>query len=211
MSRVLIVLDCNVYLDVARLAGAPYASERFHDLAVQFSPALVPHPTVTGADSLKLVAACQSGRVDARRQLEVWSTTHVRNTVRYKAAQSATPDPKSGHRGLGWSSADAEGLVDDLMDWIVERSGGEHLETFVGAVDNPPLDHEDGTVYAACRYIEGQNPLDQVYCVTRDKGFLCAYQRGELSGHVEVVSPSAMLSWILAQRRGVMPRPRRHG
>lgn len=94
-----------------------------------------------------------------------------------------------------------------MADWIAECSGGGYLEKFVGAVDVPPLDHEDGTVYAACRHLEGQNPLDQVFCVTRDKGFLRAYAEERLSGTVRVVTPAAMLQAIRGARLRVVPPP----
>lgn len=211
MSRALLVLDCNVYLDVARLLGASYSAARFADLAVEHSREPVPHPTDHAIDSLRLIAACQSGRMGASSTLEVWTSTHIRSTVEYKARQSAIPDPRTGHRGLGWDDNAAQDLVDGLVDWIAELSGGGYLAEVIGAVDSPPLDHEDGTVYGACRHLEGQSPLDQVYCVTRDKGFLTDFANGTLTGTVHVVTPAAMLLRIRAARRGVMPRPRRAG
>lgn len=211
MSRALLVLDCNVYLDVARLLGTSYSSSGFDALAVEHSGKPVPHPGDKAIDSLRLIAACQSGKLGVKGALEVWTSTHIRSTVEYKARQSVVPDPRTGHRGLGWDDLAAQNLVEDLVDWIAERSGGGHITEVIGAVDNPPLDHEDGTVYGACRYLEGQNPLDQVYCVTWDKGFLKDYGNGKLTGTVNVVTPAAMLQRIHAVRRGVMPRPRRSG
>lgn len=210
MSRALLVLDCNVYLDVARLLGTSFSAVRFADLTVEHRGQPVPHPTDTAVDSLRLIAACQSGRLGSST-LEVWTSTHIRSTVAYKAQQSVDPDPRTGHRGLGWEDAEAQALVEDLVDWIAECSGGGYLADVIGAVDNPPLDHEDGTVYGACRHLEGQNPLDQVYCVTRDKDFLTCFAKGKLTGTVQVVTPAAMLLRILQVRRGVMPRPSRFG
>lgn len=207
MSRVLLVLDCNVYLDVARLIGSPFSAARFHDLATEHSRALVSHPSDPAVDSLRLIAACQSGQMDPAHPLEVWTSEHIRTTVAFKAEQSTRPDPRTGHRGLGWDHDAAWDLVDGVADWIAECSGGGHLATFVGAVDVPPLDHEDGTVYAACRHLEGQNPLDQVFCVTRDKGFLRAHAEGRLSGTVQVVTPAAMLQALRSARRRIMPPP----
>lgn len=208
MSRVLVVFDCNVYLDVARLIGAPYSAEELHRIATEQAPAPVPHPTDAAMDSLRLIAACRSGRPAGGRALQVWSSTHIRNTVAYKAQQAVEPDPVTGHHGLGWDEDDAWDLVDGLVDWIVDLTNGDHLDTVIGAVDNPPLDHEDGTVFGACRHLEGQNPLDEVFCVTRDKGFIRAHRDARLSGTVTVLPPAAMLAWIRRRRGGVMPRPR---
>lgn len=206
MGRHLVILDCNIFLDVARLTGSPYTADRLSELAVEHSGQPVPHPVDRAVDSLRLIAACQSGKLSASESLEVCSSNHIRQTIEYKAWQSATPDPVSGHRGLGWSREDAEVLVEDLVDWIVEKSSGKHLSDVIGAIDNPPLDHEDGTVYGACKRLEGDNPLATVFCVTRDKGFLKAYANGELSGYIVVCTPAAMLDLIRRKRRGVMPR-----
>lgn len=101
MRRVLLVLDCNVSLDVARLVGSPFSTARFHDLAAEHSRIPVPHPSDPAVDSLRLIAACQSGQLSPSHSLEVWTSEHIRATVAYKAEQSAPPDPRTGHRGLG--------------------------------------------------------------------------------------------------------------
>jgi hypothetical protein len=84
-------------------------------------------------------------------------------------------DPRTGLRGLGWSQDCAQALVDDLIFGVAHRSSGGTLGGHYPD-GNPPLDHEDGMVYGACRWLAAEDPLAHVYCVTNDKGFLAAYR-----------------------------------
>jgi hypothetical protein len=131
--------------------------------------------------------------------LEVWTSDHIDTIVQGKAEQSATRNPATGHRGLGWSRDAAQSLIDDLIYGLVERSGGDRVAQHVPD-GNPPLDHEDGMVYGACRSLSTMDLLAHVYCVTRDRGFLQAYQEKSLSGHSRVITPSMFVGLVRRAR-----------
>lgn len=119
--------------------------------------------------------------------------------TRGKAAQSTVPNPATGYRGFGWAQHDAAGLVTDLIGGLIGRSAGGTLgDTFPDG--NPPLDHEDGMVYGACKQLAAEDPLSNVYCVTNDQGFLSAHKQGELRGHSRVITPSTFLLLVRAAR-----------
>lgn len=94
---------------------------------------------------------------------------------------------------------DAQGLIDELVYGLIEKSDGGTLgDCFPNG--NPPLDHEDGMVYGACRELAREDPLAQVYCITRDRGFLAAETSGSLSGHTRVFAPSEFVALTRAAR-----------
>ena len=69
--------------------------------------------------------AREQARVEhADEVLEVWTSSHIDTIVRGKAEQPNTEDPSVEHRGLGWSWADADALVQELIYGLVERSDG---------------------------------------------------------------------------------------
>ncbi|XVV11070.1 hypothetical protein ACQP2X_40470 [Actinoplanes sp. CA-131856] len=169
--RHIVVFDCNVYLDTAALLGPPFTWEKFDAAVARLSRVPVPHPSDAAADSLRAIAATTSGHFAGDESLEAWTSSHIDIIVRGKAEQRTEPDPLTGYRGLGWSRADAQTLVDELIYGVTDWSGGGSLgRCFPDG--NPPLDHEDGMVYGACRQLAGEDPLAHVYCVTRDRGFL---------------------------------------
>jgi hypothetical protein len=196
--RHVVVFDCNVYLDVADLVGAPFSWENFNTQAACAARDQVPHPANRAIDSLRAIAVCTTGRFAGDETVEVWTNAHIDKIVRGKARQSATPDP-AGYRGLGWTHADAQSLIDDLVSGIATRSNGGTLGDHYPD-GNPPLDYEDGMVYGACRTLASQDPLAHLYCVTRDNGFIEARRRNKLSGHSRVLTPSAFVALIRAAR-----------
>ena len=208
------VFDCNVYLDVARLLGSPFTQSDFTQAAARLVSVPVPHPGSPASDSLRAIAVCTSGIFFGEERLEVWSSDHIVDMVEYKAHEPTTPKPGSDLKGLGWSSADAVNLVEDLVMPLVRATRGELLTT--GRPEgNPPLDHEDGLVFGLCRYLSDHDPLSQVYCVTNDGGFLQAYKDGELGDHTIVLTPARFLTLVRAARGHInaaqaisrMPRP----
>lgn len=106
-DRHVVVFDCNIYLDIAHIVGAPFTWEAFDREAARLACEPVPHPTDRAYDSLRAVAVTQSGRFAGRGTLEVWSSEHIHKVVEDKARQSVTPDPTTGYRGLGWASKDS--------------------------------------------------------------------------------------------------------
>lgn len=208
-QRHVVVFDCNIYLDVARIVEPPFTWDKFDAHAARLSSEPFPDPSV---DALRALAVCTSGRFAGDETLEVWTNGHIDRIVRYKAQQSATPDPETGFCGLGWSSEDAEELVTVLIEDITTFSSGGTLGDLTFPDSNPPLDHEDGMVYGACRTLAGEDPLSKVMCVTKDQGFLAAARDEKLGGHSRVLSPSKFVGLTRMARgaqsmRGMVPPP----
>jgi hypothetical protein len=199
VQRHLVVFDCNIYLDVASLLGPPFEWSKFDAAVAKLASVEVPHPKDRAYDSLRALAVCTSGRFVRDELLEVWTSGHIDAMVRGKASQPVIADSRTGHRGLGWPGEAARALVDDLVHGLVGRSGGDALAGHVPG-GNPPLDHEDGMVFGACRRLAGEDPLAEVYCVTRDRGFLDAYRSGGLGRHSRVLAPSEFVALIRAVR-----------
>lgn len=199
-SRLVVILDVNVYLDAARVLGAPFTWEQLERAGVRARAAGVPHVRDPGMDSILTILACAGGTYGDGRALTVWTSDHINLMVASKAA-----DPIHGvrHPGLGWSDSHAQALVDDLVWEVVDRSGGDTVGDIISAYGDPPLDHEDGTVYATAR--DADNPddgyVDRV-CITRDSGFLGA----SLPGLIRVVSPSDWIVEHMAESRKRMMR-----
>lgn len=197
-QRHVVVFDCNVYLDVAHLLGEPYTQESFARHAAKL--AAVPLPAHDQrCDSIRAIAACMSGTFAGSETLEAWTSHHIDRMVRNKAMHPTTIDPATGFRGLGWSRAHAEALVSDLVYEIVDSSGGSSIGQNVPDGE-PPLDHEDGLVFGACREIVRQDALCKSYCVTNDKQFLRDYRDGNLSNHTKVLAPAQFLALVRAAR-----------
>ena len=200
------MFDCNIYLDAADLLDQPFSWQKFDSAAARLSKVALPHPRDGANDSLRALAACTSGRFAGDEALEVWTSAHIDKIVRGKAQQPNTDDPSVQHRGLGWSRADADALVRDLIYGLVERSGGGTVGELASdgrplvPDGNPPLDHEDGMVFGACRHLAGDDPLACVYCVTRDRGFLEAYRAGRLRQHSKVMTPATFVALARAAR-----------
>ena len=71
--RHVVVFDCNIYLDAARIIGAPFSWEAFDRAVARLARLPVPHPTDKAFDSLRAMAACTSGRFAGEEVLEVWN------------------------------------------------------------------------------------------------------------------------------------------
>jgi len=192
------VFDCNVYLDVANLTGR-FGWDTFSAEVARLAQVPVPHPTDRAYDALRAVAACTSGRLVGDEILEVWTSDHIDSMVHRKAVTPATPD-EFGHVGLGWSTEDADELVDELIGGLCAASNGGTVGGHYPD-GNPPLDHEDGMVYGACRWLASDDPLCRVYCVTRDRGFLKAYRDNRLDPHTVVLTPSNFVAFARKARR----------
>ncbi|MEV4838196.1 hypothetical protein AB0K05_27035 [Nonomuraea sp. NPDC049486] len=198
-QRHVVVFDVNVYLDVASLLGPPFTWDKASAAAASVAREPVPHRSDLAYDSLRAIAACTSGRFAGLEPLEVWTNAHIDKMVRSKAQQPVLPDPQTGYRGLGWGRNDAQTLVTELIGGLTAQSLGGTLGD-TSPDGNPPLDHEDGLVYGACKWLAGDDPLCAVYCVTRDKGFIAAHSNGSLNKHSYVLAPTRFLLLLRAAR-----------
>jgi hypothetical protein len=201
-QRHVVVLDCNIYLDVARLVGAPFTWEAFDAQVAKMARDPVPHPSGPAFDSLRAVAVCRSGRFAGDEPLEVWTSAHIDRMVRWIAIEK-----------LGWSVVEADTLVDVLIYDLTASSGGGTVGTVPMPDGHPPLDHEDGLIWGACRFLAGDDVLSHVYCVTGDKPFKTAYTDGKLTRHSRLVTQAQMVAAVRAARAQLairtMPGPRR--
>ncbi|GAA3736337.1 hypothetical protein GCM10022239_10280 [Leifsonia bigeumensis] len=208
-DRILVVLDVNIYLDVARIVGAPFTWEKF-DAAVRVAlESPIPNPTDAGYDSILAIATTRKGVHPSGARLEVWTSEHIDRLVALKAAQPPDArDPRD--RGLGWPAHYARELVEILInDVVVEYSNGDTIGVVAIPYGNPPLDHEDGCVFATARDSGWSGIYYERYCITRDVQFRTA----ALPGQIDVLHPH---EWVIRYRNesraasiATMPKPPR--
>jgi hypothetical protein len=197
LTNHIVVFDVNVYLDVATLLGSPFSWEKLQRAAAQLAGAGAPVPhRDPRCDSLRAISVCSSGRLAGfSHPLQVWTSPHIDALVRHKAVQADDEAAYPEDRGLGWEARAAQGLVDDLIWGIVERTGGDTVGMHY-PFGNPPLDHEDGMVYGACKEAAGGDVLCERYCVTNDQEFISA----DLPGYARVMSPATFVRLVRSAR-----------
>ena len=188
------VLDVNIFLDVADLVGEPFSWSKFR--AAVAAARNLPVPALDErVDSLRVIAHCLSGQVIDGEPLEVWTSKHIDDLVAHKASQptnAATPELT----GLGWSKANAVDLVKTLVWDLVEGTYGYTVNELLGHEWHPPLSHEDGYVYQSA-YKAGDDELSLRYCITRDVGFRGA----TLPPRVSVLHPDEFILMLRNARR----------
>ncbi|MFE9580549.1 hypothetical protein ACFYO1_29510 [Nocardia sp. NPDC006044] len=182
------IFDCNIYLDVASLTGPPFTWAKFNSAAARLAFARPDPTTRSYPDSLLAVAVCQSGNMTRREPIEVVVSDHIQVMTHKKAVEI-----------LGWQRQDADTLLTGMIGGLVEMSNGYTISNSCPD-GNPPLDHEDGLVYGTCRFVANEDPLAQVYCVTRDKPFVEAYRSHALRQHTKVLTPTQFRSLVRAAR-----------
>lgn len=199
------MFDVNIYLDVARLCGAPFNRSRYNDMLISQKGIPAPHrdPRV---DSARCLEIARSGMFARPQSLQAWTSAHIAATLRFKAQQEDDPSLKDEDRGLGWSPEDAQGLVDDLMWPVILGSGGDTVGD-LRAEHSPPLDHEDGLVMAAAKACHDADIVVDRILVTRDRRFaeLC-----RSLAYPKVMHPSRFVAMTHAARgrvalRGMRP------
>lgn len=196
-----VTFDVNVYLDVADLVGAGFTWESFTSHAVEI--ASLPCPASDKRkDSLRAVAVVTSGALPNGSPVQVWTSDHIADLVFTKLTQpldGATPE----ERGLGWTEEDAESLFETLHETLVlDKTSGDYVREGLVARHSPPLDHEDGMVYATSLEAGTASNGGWPYLVTQDAKF-----RAAAPSNVEALSPAEFLQYVrgLNARRG--PRP----
>ena len=198
-DRVLVVFDVNIYLDVARLVGEPFTWDSFEATLAVHATEPNPHLTDARIDSLRSIASLRSARSPSGIRREVWTSDHINLVAAYKASQLVdASDPRD--RGLGWSASNAQGLIDELIWGIVDQTDGDTAGEIVGSYGSPPLDHEDGRVFATARDA-GFIAVDHYdrHLVTRDRGFANA----SLPGLTVVQHPADWVDLHRGEERAV--------
>ncbi|MBT2265938.1 hypothetical protein [Rhodococcus erythropolis] len=198
----------NVYLDVARLLGAPFSWDRFDQFLADFEGTYAPHSTDGGVDSIFAISHTRTAIFSGETSLQVWTSDHIDNLVELKAKQPtrATLELKAdpGTRvydeecGLGWEDSHAYDLVNDLVyDLVWDQTKGSTVGALEIPYGTPPLSHEDGLVLRTAReagcHVGGEQC--KTYCVTKDGRFRKAK---DLPATVTVLYPH---EWIQILRR----------
>ncbi|MBW0275013.1 hypothetical protein ATM97_27820 [Nocardia sp. MH4] len=195
-QRHIVVFDCNVYLDVAALVGPPFSWDEFDEVVARLTKNSSPTVMVDRAprngrvypDSIRALALCTSGNFAGLETMHVGVNDSIQTLVFRKAMQD-----------LGWSRADAATLLSEMIGGLVDWSDGfTIIDNYPDS--NPPLDHEDGMVFGACRKLASDDPLSRVYCVTRDIDFLDYHRMGQLQNHTIVLPPPQFVSLVRAAR-----------
>jgi hypothetical protein len=173
-DRHLVVVDVNVYLDLARLIGPAFSWNAFDALMEIQASEPNPHRSDARIDSLKAIASLRLGRSPSNVPTEVWTSDHINLTAAFKLSQ-AIDSPDVRDRGLGWSKEVAQHFIDEAIWGLVDQSEGDSVGEIIGSYGSPPLDHEDGRVLATARDAGFMHAghYDR-YILTRDRGFLSA-------------------------------------
>lgn len=189
--RALVVFDVNVYLDVARILGPTSTLDTFLELAVKHANDPLPHHRDAALDSLRALAISKSGNYAPGVRLEIWFGQHLDDTTYFKLIQGTSAGDHQEDRGFGWSADDAN----DFMERLVEPFWKD-ADTFVAGdpigYETPPLDHEDGCVYATARDAGSEEYFYERFCVTRDADF----RNAALNGDIEVMHPHEWVSHV---------------
>jgi hypothetical protein len=191
-DRVLVVCDVNIFVDVAELVGEPFSWGKFERLAAERANDPLPHKSNAAYDSLRALGCLVGGTLPDGRPVEVWTSDNIDYSVALKLSQSPTA-PHPDDRGHGWSKLNAQAVVDQLVRTIVERTSGGSTG-FHEVAYGPPLDHEDGCVYATVTEAgHSDAPYYERYCLTRDEPF----QKADLRGLIDRMAPH---TWVQKHR-----------
>jgi hypothetical protein len=106
-NRNVVVLDCNIYLDAARLFDEPFAWTEVQTVPADLAHGKILHPRNPALDSLPAMNYARFGKFGAS-ELEVRTSSHIDKTVRNMAERAAIPDPPGNYSGLGWSAQAAQ-------------------------------------------------------------------------------------------------------
>ncbi|MFF2297928.1 hypothetical protein [Arthrobacter sp. NPDC058127] len=189
--RALVVFDVNIYLDVARILGPAATWDAFLELAVKHANEPLPHRRDAALDSLRALAISKSGKYEPGVKLEIWFGQHLDDTTYFKLIQDAGAADRVEDCGFGWAAKDA----DDFMELLVDPFWCED-DNFVSGdpigYETPPLDHEDGCVYAIARDAGSENYSYERFCVTRDVDF----RNAALKGDIEVMHPHEWVAHV---------------
>lgn len=194
----IIVFDANVFLDAARALGEPFSWNGVQDLVAREQSSRFPHRERV-VNSVRALALGASGRMTPSVCAQVWTSDHIDGLVRHKASQPDDPTLDERQRGLGWSWTNADALVTDLIWHVVHASGGDTLGRVLIPRDAPPLEHEDGLVYATARdAFDGDTTCDRLV-VTSDQAF---YEHASQStAYPRAVTPAQYVELVRYMRR----------
>jgi hypothetical protein len=197
-----VVFDVNVYLRIADVIGSPFTWAKFNQLAITHANDPLPHPSDPRIDSVRAMAVSRSGSFAGTQSLEVWTSDHIDALVLRKLTQppeQATPEES----GYGWSHDDAVEAQRRLIDDVVyDDSNGGTLGAISIALGTPPLDHEDGCVYAtAMGCAPDETDFYHRYLVTADKQFKRDEQA--LSSDVQIFLPHEWVELVRGARLAV--------
>lgn len=194
-----VVFDCNVALNVYRHFGPVKSIEDIRALNSKHHGQSPAPPRFDAIHSLTLAAGGSIGDADS---VVVHSTEHIQKTVLHKASQPLQEKAGVGNSrlpedyGLGLTRADSRGLVSATIQGPVDATGGFILENSLHSAEKtPPLDHEDGMVFGACKWLASCFPLDTIWCLTYDKNFIADAKKFSESSYINVCYPSEYVTF----------------
>lgn len=183
--------------------GGPFSWEDFTSRASIHAADPNPHSTNAQIDSLRAIAISLSGRYESGCGLEVWFGRHLDDTTFHKLTQPVDGGSRSEDCGLGWSDDAANDFMDNFVDRIRKDNAGGFLDGHAVPYESPPLDHEDGCVYATARLAGTEDYFYDRFCVTRDHDFRA--DGAGLNGNIEVLYPHEWLSHVRGKLNAVNP------
>lgn len=155
----LVVLDVNIYLTVARELGPNFSQTTLTERITQAPP------VSTSSGVFPMLQTLMHSYPDGA-PIEIHSGRHIIDTALYKAEQ-----PKFGRTpedaGLGWDRNDI-GCIAQTISNLVKTTGGQILSKS-GTFMAPPLDYEDGCVMKCALDARGGGALFRRYCITYDR------------------------------------------
>lgn len=167
-----VVFDVNVYIDVARQCGPSFTWETLPSSS--FDDVETDHQR--GAQYALRIA--REGRYIGPIALELWTSTHITDMVVTKLISE-----------LNWDDSDAERYGQEMLDQCYRTRGAELT---VGiARQSPPLDHEDGLVFATAVASQAQ------FLVSNDADFVAV---DRING-VEVMTPHQWACFVMGWRK----------
>lgn len=186
-----VVLDCNIILNLAQHFGGAFTSEEVNRLlSAHRSETTVREPVRNAARAFTLAIR---GQTFAGQPMSFVTSRHILDTVIHKATQPQC-GTRQEQRGLGLDrdtaqriAALVEGLSKDSFRRVIEPN--EQV-----AEKTPPLDHEDGMVYGLCRLLSGMDSRFHVWCVTFDREFIDHARTFDRSHCISVVLPGEFVS-----------------
>jgi len=189
----LVVLDCNIYLDVARVLGEPFDWALLSHVVAKYRSGPLPNPAFPMLDSLFVVASLMSGRFAGSASAEVWISDHIEDMIDFKLEHD-----------LHWSDPGRAAFFKDFVhDLVQARTSGDSIGEIQIPYGSPPLDHEDGLVFATVNTAGYTDTSYFKYCVTGDTEFC----RARLPGLNRVFAPHQWVHYVRsAQAKLMLPK-----
>jgi predicted nucleic acid-binding protein len=191
-----VVLDVNVWLDVAEMIGPGATPEHRRLVEDRLADPGIREKYGRLGDSFDVWRIAASGRFAGHLPLRTIVSTSLLEVLDRKLRQPSRA-LDSRDQGFDWQSEDVEDFLADAVLSVAEPLSAD-VDARMAPVLNPPLDHEDGMILATALAGEAR------YLVTRDGQFRAEVSRSDYSPtRLEVMSPREFKRRVLRWRRRV--------